>query len=118
MTLSHILRKCTGGYKLDKSKKKKKNQPLTYKCDIKLFAKNEKELETLIKAVRICSDNIEVGLGIEKCGIIIVKSRKQQMTKEIELVNQGKIRMLGEKQTYKYLGVLGADIIKMVEMKK
>ena len=30
--------------------------------------------------------------------------------------NQDKIRKLGEKETYKYLGILEADIIKLVEM--
>ena len=38
------------------------------------------------------------------------------MTEGIELSNQEKIRTLGE--TYKYLGILGADLIKHVEMKE
>ena len=33
---------------------------------IKLFAKNEKELETLIHAVRIYSQDIGIEFGIEK----------------------------------------------------
>ena len=51
MPLNHILRKCTVGYKLSKSKEKVNH--LRYRDDIKLFAKNEKELETLIQTVRI-----------------------------------------------------------------
>ena len=35
----------------------------------------------------------------------------------MELPNQGKIRMLGENETYKYLGILEADTIKQVQMK-
>ena len=35
----------------------------------------------------------------------------------IELPNQEKIRTLTENETYKYLGILEADIIKQVEMK-
>ena len=35
----------------------------------------------------------------------------------MELPNQDKSRTLGEKETYKYLGILGADTIKQVEMK-
>ena len=31
---------------------------------------------------------------------------KRQMTKGIELLNQEKMRMLGEKENYKYLGTL------------
>ena len=38
-----------------------------YMDDIKLFAKKEKELETLIHAVRILSQDIGVAFGIEKC---------------------------------------------------
>ncbi len=50
---NHILRKCTGGYKLTKSQEK--INPQMYMDDIKLFVKNEKELETLIHAIRIYS---------------------------------------------------------------
>ena len=35
-----------------------------------------------------------------------MRSGKGQMTEGIELPNQGKIKMLGEKETYKYLGIL------------
>ena len=53
MPLNHIIRKCTAGYKLSRSQKKINH--VMYIDDIKLFAKNEKELETLIHAVRIYS---------------------------------------------------------------
>ena len=43
--LNHILRKCTAGYKLRRSQEK--NNHLMFMFDKKLFAKNEKELETL-----------------------------------------------------------------------
>ena len=56
--------------------------------------------------------------GKEKCAMLIMKSGKRQMTKEIELQNQEKIRTLGEKETYKYLGILEADTIKHAEMKE
>ena len=36
----------------------------------------------------------------------------------IELPNQENIRMLREKETYKYLGILEVDTIKQVEMKE
>ena len=41
--LNHILRKCTAGYKLSRSQEK-----INHMDDSKLFAKNEKELETPI----------------------------------------------------------------------
>ena len=56
MPLNHILRKCADGYKLSRSQEKMNH--LMYMDDIKLFAKNEKELETLIHTVRIYSEDI------------------------------------------------------------
>ena len=59
------------------------------KGDIKLFAKNEKELETLKQAVRIYSQGMRIEFVIEKCDMLII-SGKQQMTGGIELPNQTK----------------------------
>ena len=56
MPFNHIHDKCTGGYKLTKVQENINRQK--YMDDIKLFAKNEKELKTLIEAIRICSQDI------------------------------------------------------------
>ena len=53
MPLNHILRKCTAGFKINKSLEKINH--LRYIDGIKLFAENEKELETRIQTVRILS---------------------------------------------------------------
>ena len=47
-----------------------------------------------------------------------MKSGKRHFTDGMELLNQDKIRTLGEKEIYKYLGILGADTIKQVAMKE
>ena len=85
--------------------------------DIKLFAKNERELETLIHAVRIYSQDIGIKFGIEKCAMLVMKSGKRHMSDGMELPNHDRIRTLEENETYKYLGILEADIIKQVQMK-
>ena len=72
MPLNHILRKCTAWYKFNKSQEKIKH--LMYMDDIKQFAKNEKELETLIHAVRVYSQDIGMEFGIEKCVMLVIKS--------------------------------------------
>ena len=115
MPLNQILRKCIAGYKLSSSQEK--IHYLMYMDDIKLFAKNEKELETLIHAVRICRQDIGMEFDIEKCTMIVMKSGKRHMTDGMELLNQDKIRTLGEKEIYKYLGILEAETTKQVEMK-
>ena len=115
MPLNQILRKYTAGYKL--SRLQEKINHLIYMDDIKLFAKNEKELETLIHAVRIYSQEIGMEFGIEKCAMLVMKSGKRHMTDGMELPNHGRIRTLEEKETYKYLGILAADTIKQVQKK-
>ena len=115
MPFNHILRKCTAEYKLSRSRKK--INYLMYMDDIKLFEKNEKELETLIHAIRINSQDIGMEFGIEKCAMLVMKSGKRYMTDGIELPNHDQIRTLGENETYKHLGILEADTIKQVEMK-
>ena len=88
-----------------------------YMDDIKLFAKNEKERETLIHTIRIYSQDIGMEFGIEKCVLLVMKSGKRHLTDGIELPKQDKVRTLAENETYKYLGILEADTIKQVEMK-
>ena len=88
-----------------------------YIDDIKLFPKNEKELESLIHAIRIYCQDIEMEFGIEKYALLVMKSGKRHLTDGIELPNQDKIRTLGENETYEYLGILEAETIKQVEMK-
>ena len=115
MPLNHILRKCTAGYKLSSAQEKINH--LMYMDDIKLFAKNEKELKTLIHAVRIYSQDIGMEFGIEKCAMLVMESGKRHMTDGMELPNHHRIRTLGENETYKYLVILESDTIKQVQMK-
>ena len=80
MTLNHVHRKCTGGYKLTKLQEKINH--LMYKDDIKLCAKNEKDLKTLIQTVRIYSQDIGMEFSIEKCAKLIMKAGNDTWQKE------------------------------------
>ena len=86
--------------------------------DIKLFAKNEKESKSLIQIIRIYIQEIRMEFGIEECSILIIKSGKRKKMKGIELPNQERIRMLGEKKNYKYFGMMKANTIKQRWKKK
>ena len=114
--LKNILRKFATGYKFTKSKEKINHR--MYMGDIKLFAKNKKERETLINAIKIYSQDIGMEFGIEKCAMLVMKSGKRHLINGMELPNQDKIRMRGEEETCKYFGILEADTIKQVEMKE
>ena len=56
--------------------------------------------------------------GIEKCAMLVMKSGKRHLTDGMELPNQDKIRTLGEKDAYKYLGIFEVDTIKQVDIKE
>ena len=86
--------------------------------DIKLSAKNEKELETLIHTVRIYSQDKGMEFGIEKCPVQVMKSGKRHIANGMELPNQDKIIMLGEKETYIYLGILKLTLSNQWKLKK
>ena len=57
--------------------------------------------------------------GIEKCAMLIMKSKKRQMTEGIEQKSQEKIRMLKEKET-QIIGIIrsGHHLISENEKKK
>ena len=84
-----------------------------YMGDVRLFTKKN----PLIHTVRIYTQDIEIEFGIEKCAMLVMKSSKRHLTDGMELSNQDKIRTPGEKETYRFLGILEADNIKQVEMK-
>ena len=86
--------------------------------DVKVFVKNEKELENLIQIIRIFSQDIGIKFGIDKYTMLIMKTEERVSVEGIELQNQGCIRMFGEKENYKYLEIFKADMIKQAEIRK
>ena len=78
-----------------------------YMDDIKLFAKNERELETLIQTARIYSQDIGMEYGIEKCAMSVMKNGKRHMADGIELPNQEKSEQ-SEKRELEILGNIGS----------
>ena len=49
--------------------------------------------------------------------MLIIRNIKRQITEEIELPNQERIRILEEKETHKYLEILEVGTFKQVDMK-
>ena len=86
-----------------------------YMDEIKLFAKKEKELEN-----NAGSENIQ-DIGMEfRIKISHANNEKQEMKCDGRngTTESRKSRMLGEKETYKCLGILEAVTTKQVEMKE
>ena len=68
--------------------------------------------------IQTFSQDKRIEFAMEKCAMLIMKNRKRLMTDGIEISKHDKIRTLGERERYKYLGMLVADIIKTVEIKE
>ena len=68
--LTLILRNCEVGYLYANNTKLKH---LFFMDDLKLYARNEIQLNSLIQTMRIVSKDIGMKFGIEKCAILVMK---------------------------------------------
>ena len=84
---------------------------------LKLYAKSERELDSLIQTVRIFSDDVGMVFGLDKCAMLVLKRRKMIRTEGIELPDRKRMREVNLAE-YKYLGVLQLDSIINREMKE
>ena len=84
-----------------------------YMDDVKLFAKNQKELETLIPVGRIYTQDI----GRWHRKMYHDRNEKRQTTPNGRN-GTNKSRKFREKETYKYFGILETDTILQMEMKE
>ena len=98
MPLNRILRKCTESFKFSNSQGKNQT-PNVYRGHQAVCKKNEKELETIIQAIRY-SQNIGMEFCLEKCAMLIKRSDKRPTRKGIKLRDQERIRTLREKDIY------------------
>ena len=108
--LSLLLRKVNVCYEW--GKKEYKLNHLLFMNDLKLFSKNEEQIESLIQTTHIFSTDIGMEFGIKKCGVLILKRGKIVRCDGIELPNVELIKEV-EQDGYTYLG-----IVKEKEMKE
>ena len=110
--LTQILRKAKCGYIL---KSGGKLNYLLFMDDLKLFAKDERETNSLLSTVQIFSNDIRMEFGIKKCGVLIMKRGKVTLTEGIELPSGDTIKDI-DKEGYKYLGILEFDSVREKDM--
>ena len=113
--LSMVLRKVKAGYNLGKENGTINH--LLYMDDLKVYGKNEKEVDTLVNTVRLVSEDIGMQFGISKCAMLILKRGKKFRSEGIKLPDGQMIKSVEDDEAYKYLGILQADTIKNKEMK-
>ena len=86
--------------------------------DLKLYAGNEKSLESLIQTMRVFSNDIGIVFGMENCAVLTTKKGKMVNNDGIVLLNKTTIKGLKECGSYKYLEVIKAGRTDHHEMKE
>ena len=81
---------------------------------LKLYGSNQNETNSLVRTLEIVTKNIGMKFGLDKCGVLTMKSGKEVEGDGIVIENIGHI---GE-EGYKYFGNLEKGDICQEEMKK
>ncbi len=109
--LSIVLRICKGKYQLGKNADALNH--LLYMDDLKLYGKDEREIDSLVNTVRVISKDIGMEFNLKKCGVLVLKKRKS-----CEIVkSEGQKMKTIEEDGYKYLGILEYDDVLRERMK-
>ena len=112
--LTSILRQANAGDLLNREEGKINH--LLFMDDVKLYSKDEKEINYLGPTVRGFSSDIGMDFCISKCAVLVLKKRRSE---GVELPDVRKLQSLKEGgEEYKYLGLLEADDIKQESMIK
>ena len=83
---------------------------------LKLFAKNEVQIDNFVNTVRIFSEDIKMEFGLPKCEGLIMRKGMVVKSEGISM-HDAKIMKNIEEGGYKYLGILEVDGVKHEEMK-
>ena len=108
MPLPLILKKINACYKWGK-KEYKLNQ-LLFMDDLKLYAMNEEQTNTLVRTMHVFSTDIGMEFGIKKCGILTMKRGKIVKSEGIKLTDVDVMKQVGQ-EGYTYLGIIKLDMV-------
>ena len=89
---------------------------LLFMDDLKLFAKNQDQIDSLVQTVHLFSEDIGMQFGLNKCGVLVWKRGKVVKQNGIALPNGQTMKEIDE-SGYKYLGIVEMDKIKETDMK-
>ena len=72
---------------------------LLFMDDLKMFAKNKNQIDSLVSTVQMISQDIGMRFGVKKCGVSVMKRGKLVESEDIELTNGKVLRRLVLKDT-------------------
>ena len=112
--LSNLLNNTKLGYDVNKER----ISHLFYMDDLKLYCRNDNQLQGLLNIVKIFSDDIKMQFRLEKCAKASFKRGKLTKTSSVKLDAATIIQELEQEGTYKYLGIEEGNSIKHAAMKE
>ena len=112
--LSHLLQESGKGYQISPDVI---INHLLYMDDIKLYARNDSELQCLCSVVYTYANDICMSFGLDKCKCITVHRGKLKDSDNIKLPSSEVIQQLVPGADYRYLGILESSSFKTNQMK-
>ena len=112
--LSQELQKTRYGYQLDEQTK---INHLFYVDDLKLYGTNQNQLKGLDNTVKMVSDDIKMGFGLDKCAKATFRRGKKIAAEGIALNDNQVIQDVEQAETYKYLGMEEGEGVQHHKMK-
>ena len=89
---------------------------LLFMDDLKLYGRNEEELERLFEIAHIYSKNVGMEFELDKCVMLVIRKGVKVKSVRIELPDGEVIKELDE-NGYKYLAILQSDTVMEKQMK-
>ena len=77
--------------------------------DRKLYARSDKQLETLLRCVLMFSDDVRLSFGLDKCAKLSVSRGKIGLSGSLKLSHDVDICELNTGEFYKYLGFFESE---------
>ena len=112
--MTHILRTANPEYELGTGEMI--NNQL-FMDNLKMYSKRESVLDCFIQTVRIFREDNGIKFWIDKGDMLMMKNMKIVKSDGIELPNEKVIKLLEERESCKYLGLLEADELMVNKIK-
>ena len=112
--MTHILRTANPEYELGTGEMI--NNQL-FMDNLKMYSKRESVLDCFIQTVRIFREDNGMIFWIDKGAMLLMKKMKIVKSDGIELPNEKVIKLLEERESCKYLGLLEADELMVNKIK-
>ena len=112
--MTHILRTANPEYELGTGEM---INNLLFMDNLKMYSKRESVLDCFIQTVRIFREDNGMLFWIDKGAMLLMKKMKIVKSDGIELPNEKVIKLLEERENYKYLGWLEADEVMVNKIK-